>query len=48
VYIILKSHEVRPLDVLKIEQDNVTVFSVCGVGWGLPGMLIYTYKCRCR
>jgi len=36
-YVILKSHEVRPLDVLKIVQGEETVFAVCGVGWGMPG-----------
>ena len=36
-YVILKSHEVRPLDVLKIVQGADTVFAVCGVGWGMPG-----------
>ena len=36
-YVILKCHEVRPLDVLKVEQGSDTVFSVCGVGWGIPG-----------
>lgn len=36
-YVILKSHEVRPLDVLKLVQGTQTIFSVCGVGWGMPG-----------
>jgi len=36
-YVILKSHDVRPLDVLKLEQGSSIIFSVCGVGWGMPG-----------
>mmetsp|Transcript_5472 Transcript_5472/g.19300 ORF Transcript_5472/g.19300 Transcript_5472/m.19300 type:complete len:514 (+) Transcript_5472:34-1575(+) len=36
-YIILKCHEIRPLDVLRIVQQDITMFSVCGVGWGIPG-----------
>ena len=36
-YVILKSHEVRPLDVLKVTQGSEICFSLCGVGWGMPG-----------
>ena len=43
-YVILKSHEVRPLDVLKVEQGSDTVFSVCGVGWGIPGKVRHLAK----
>ena len=36
-YVILKSHEVRPLDVLKVAQGAEICFALCGVGWGIPG-----------
>ena len=36
-YVILKSHEVRPLDVLKVAQGTEICFALCGVGWGMPG-----------
>ncbi|KAJ1492268.1 hypothetical protein T484DRAFT_1931375 [Baffinella frigidus] len=31
--VILKCHEVRPLDVLEITQHDLTMYSQCGVGW---------------
>jgi hypothetical protein len=38
-FVILKGHRVRPIDVLNISQGKRVMYSVCGVGWGIPGKL---------
>ena len=38
-WVILKRHEVRPLDVLEVTQSGEVTYSVCGIGWGIPGKM---------
>ena len=38
-FVILKRHEIRPLDVLDVLHDAQHTYCVCGVGWGIPGKI---------
>jgi len=38
-YAILKAHEIRFMDVLQLTQQHRTFYAVCGVGWGIPGVV---------
>ena len=34
---ILKGHKERAVDLLQITHQRKTVYSICGVGWGIAG-----------
>ena len=35
--VIIRDHEHRQMDVLSVINGSKSYFSVCGVGWGIPG-----------